>query len=96
MPEIEERLEQIIRVNGEVEINKLRDQARGISEQLGMQHEFEKLNRLISALLTTKPSKILSSPLAKSRAFGKPYDPARVELFETLFRELQQIEFPYR
>ena len=95
-PEIEERLEQIIRVNGEEEINKLRDQARGISEQLGMQQEFEKLNRLISALLTTKTSKILSSPLAKARAFGKPYDPSRMELFETLFRELQQIEFPYR
>jgi Fic family protein len=96
LPEIEERLEQIIRVNGEEEINKLRDQARGISEQLGMQKEFEKLNRLISALLTTKTSKILSSPLAKARAFGKPYDPSRMELFETLFRELQQIEFPYR
>ena len=95
-PEIEERLEQIIRVNGEEEINKLRDQARGISEQLGMQQEFEKLNRLISALLTIKTSKILSSPLAKARAFGKPYDPSRMELFETLFRELQQIEFPYR
>ncbi len=95
-PEIEERLEQIIRVNGEEEINKLRDQARGISEQLGMQQEFEKLNRLISALLTKKTSKILSSPLAKARAFGKPYDPSRMELFETLFRELQQIEFPYR
>jgi len=96
LPEIEERLEQIIRVNGEEEIFKLRDQARGISEQLGMQKEFEKLNRLISALLTTKTSKILSSPLAKARAFGKPYDPSRMELFETLFRELQQIEFPYR
>lgn len=96
LPEIEERLEQIIRVNGENEINKIRDQARSISEQLGMQEELEKLNRLISALLTTKTSKILSSPLAKARIFGKPYDPARLELFETLFRELQQIEFPYR
>ena len=96
LPEIEERLEQIIRVNGDEEINKLRDQARILSEQLDMQQEFEKLNRLISALLTTKTSKILSSPLAKARAFGKPYDPARLELFETLFRELKQIEFPYR
>ena len=96
LPEIEERLEQIIRVNGEEEINKLRDQARILSEQLNMQQEFEKLNRLISAILTTKTSKILSSPLAKARAFGKPYDPARLELFETLFRELKQTEFPYR
>ncbi len=96
LPEIEDRLEQIIRVNGEAEINKLRDQARRISEQLGMQVEFEKLNRLISALLTTKTSKILSSPLAIARAFGKPYDPARLELFETLFRDLKQLEIPYR
>lgn len=96
LPEIQERLEQIIRVNGEEEINKLRDKARVLAEQLDMQQEFEKLNRIISALLTTKASKILSSALAKARAFGKPYDPARLELFETLFRELKQTEFPYR
>lgn len=96
LPEIEERLEQIIRVNGEDEINKLRDQARAISKQLNMLKEFERLNRMISALLSTKTSKILSSPLAKARAFGKPYDPVRLELFETLFRELKNTEFPYR
>lgn len=96
LPEIEERLEQIIRVNGEDEINKVRDQARAISKQLDMPKEFEKLNRMISALLTTKTSKILSSPLAKARAFGKPYDPARLELFEILFRELKNTEFPHR
>ena len=96
LAEIEERLEQIIRVNGEDEINKLRDQARAIAAQLKMTKEFEKLSRLISELLTTKTSKILSSPLAIARAFGKPYDPIRLELFETLFRELKQTEFPYR
>lgn len=96
LPEIEERLEEIIRVNGEGEINKLRDRARLISEQLNMNKEFEKLNRLISAFLTTKTSKILSSPLARARAFGIPYDPSRIELFELLFRELNQFEFPFR
>jgi len=96
LQEIEDRLEQIIRINGENEINKLRDRARIISEQLEMHKEFAKLNRLISALLTTKSSKALSSPLAKARAFGKPYDPSRLELFETLFRELKQTEFPFR
>lgn len=96
LPEIEERLEQIIRVNGEDEINKLRDQARALSKQLDMVKEFDRLNRMISALLTTKTSKILSSPLAKARAFGKPYDPARLELFEILFRELKNTEFPLR
>lgn len=95
LSDIEDSLEQIIRVNGEDEINKLRDQARVISKQLNMSKEFDRLNRMISALLTTKTSKILSSPLALARAFGKPYDPARLELFETLFRELKNTEFPY-
>lgn len=95
-PEIEEKLEQIIRVNGETELNKVRDKAREIAGQLGMQSEFEKLNQIISALLTTHPSKILKSPLAAARAFGTPYDPARLELFEILFRELKQQEFPNR
>ena len=96
LPEIEARLEQIIRVNGEDEINKLRDQARAISAQLDLPAEFEKLNRSISALLTTKSSKMLGSPLAIARALGQPYDPARLSLFETLFRELKNTEFPSR
>jgi len=92
-PQIEEKLEQIIRVNGEDELNKVRDRARTISEEIGMQKEFKKLNQLISALLTTKPSDILKSPVATARAYGQPYDSNRIALFEYLFRELQQQEF---
>ncbi len=44
-------------------------------------------------MLNTKPSKILSSPLAIARAFGNPYDPGRLPLFEKLFIELKQNEF---
>ncbi len=93
LPEIEAKLEQIVRVNGENGINQIRDNARVIAEKLGMQSEFTKLDRLISALLTTNPSKILSSPIAMARAFGNPYDPARISLFETLFQYLKQNEF---
>lgn len=93
LPEIEEKLEQIIQVNGEEGLNKLRDKARDISEQLNMQGEFEKLNKIIRALLVTNTSKALKSPLAIARAFGIPYDSARLELFQILFRELQQREF---
>jgi hypothetical protein len=91
--EIEERLEQIVRVNGDEELNKVRDIARDISQTLGMTQEFEKLNTVISALLTTHPSKILKSPIAAARAFGIPYDPSRYELFGILFQELNQFEF---
>jgi Fic family protein len=95
-PQIEEKLEKIIRVNGEEELNQVRDRARDISKELGMEKEFGKLNKIISALLTTRPAKNLKSPLAAARATGNPYDPARIQLFEILFRELKQREFKYR
>lgn len=96
LSDIEAQLEKIIRVNGEAEINRVRDRARFVADQLGMHREFEKLNKLIGGLLTTKPSKILTSPLAQARAFGIPYDEARVALFEKLFIDLQKREFKYR
>ncbi|WP_179022133.1 Fic family protein [Winogradskyella forsetii] len=95
-PEIEEKLEQIIRVNGENELNEVRDKARKIAKEVGLTKEFTKLNKIISALLTTKPSSILKSPVASARAFGVPYDPARIQLFESLFTALKQQEFQHR
>lgn len=93
LPEMEERLEKVIRVKGEAGLNEIRDKARKIAGTLDMNAEFVKLNKLISALLATQPSKKLSSPLAVARAFGHPYDPARLPLFEKLFVELKQLEF---
>lgn len=95
-PKIEEELEKIIRINGETALNQFRDKARSIAEQLEMEKEFTKLDKLISALLTTHPSKILKSPLAAARAFGVPYDPNRLEILEILFRALEQQAFKYR
>jgi hypothetical protein len=93
LPELEEKLDQIVRVKGEQGLNEVRDRAKEIAEQLNLHSEFAKLNRLISALLTTKPSKILTSPVALARAFGNPYDPVRIALFEKLFQHLTQLEF---
>jgi len=90
LSEMEAKLEQIVQVKGEEGLNQFRDKARDIAEKLEMQQEFEKLNKLVSALLTTKPSKILISPFALARALGNPYDKHRVEIFEKLFIELQQ------
>lgn len=93
LSDLENKLEQIVQVKGEEGLNQLRDKARIIADKLGMQSEFEKLNKLISALLTTKPSQILTSPLAVARSLGNPYDKYRIELFEKLFIALQQREF---
>jgi len=93
---IEDKLEQVIRVNGEEELNNIRDKAREIAPSLRMEKEFDKLNGIISALLSSHSPRILSSPAAIARAFGFPYDPARTILFETLFRELKTSEFKNR
>ena len=93
IPEIEEKLEQIIRIHGEDEINRLRDSARLLAGKLEMEKEYARLDSMIGALLATKDSNVLKSPLAAARAFGFPYDPGRIQLFETLFRSLQGREF---
>jgi fido (protein-threonine AMPylation protein) len=93
IPQIEEKLDDILRIKGEDGLNKLRDDARKLSEILGMQKEFDSLNKIIGALLTTKPSKILKSDLALSRAAGLPYDRNRIELFEILSNYLHNKTF---
>ena len=93
---LENKLEQIIRVNGEEELNNIWDRAREIAPDLKMEKEFERLNKIIGALLTTHTPRILSSPIAVARAFGFPYDPARIKLFEDLFRVLKTSEFKNR
>lgn len=93
---IEEKLESIIRVNGEDAINQIRDQARRIAPELSLEKEFDQLNKLIGALLTTNNSKILSSSIGKARALGNPFDSARIQLLEQFFVELQQRTFKNR
>ena len=85
---IEDRLEKVIRINGEAAINALRDKARMIADRLSMNDEYARLDSIIGALLSTRDSKILTSPLATARVFGEPYDPHRYELFQTLFSAL--------
>lgn len=68
--------------------NKIRDAARAIAGPLGLEKEFKRLNKIIGALLGTQQTR-LSAPAAIARASGKPYDAARISLFQTLATELQ-------
>ncbi len=95
-PLIEEKLETIISINGEEAVNKLRDRARELAELLGMKKEFHRLDALIGALLSTRDAGVLSTPRGIARAEGRPYDPARILLFQDLFRELEARHFPLR
>lgn len=96
LPEIENRLEHILDIKGEKGLNELRDRAKSVSAKLGLEKEYEKLNKLISALLNTRSINDLSSPLAIARVMGAPYDSTRLELFEKLFVQLKQEEFSDR
>lgn len=87
--EVERWLERFISRDVKSAINTLRDQARAIAEPLGFQEEFKQLDAIIGALLGTKTSR-LTAPAAIARAAGRPYDDARVTLFQTLSTELQR------
>ncbi len=93
IPQIEEKLDDILRIKGEEGLNGLRDKARDLSKILNMQKEYELLNKIIGALFSTKPSKILKSDLALSRSVGLPYDRHRIEIFEILFNYLHNKAF---
>jgi len=90
---IENRLIQLLMVSGEKGLNAFRDRAREISEEVGFEKEFKKLNKIIASILSTRPSKILTSPVAMAHALGEPYDAGRMELFEVLVTELRKYTF---
>lgn len=86
---IENRLEKMILIQGEDKLNEFRDKLRQVSVLLNMPIEFQKLNRIISALLATHNVNVLSNDSSRARATGVPYDAARVELFSILFDSLK-------
>ncbi|MBO7101617.1 MAG: Fic family protein [Bacteroidales bacterium] len=90
---LEKKLDMLLQTNGEAALNGLRDQARVIAPQLGMEKEAKKLDLMIGAILTTKPSNVLVSQVALARAFGEPFDSHRIELFDTLMTKLMQFDF---
>ena len=90
---IEEKLEKILLTNGEDELNRLRDTAREIAPQLNLINEFRKLDAIIGAILSTKPSQVLTSPVAEARALGEPFDSQRLHLINLLMSALNGHEF---
>lgn len=93
LSDIEDRLEKVVRIHGEAAINALRDKARMLSQRLGMAVEYERLDKIVGALLSARDTKVLTSPLAMARVFGEPYDLHRYELFQILFSALNSDTF---
>ena len=91
---VEERLEAEFAAGGEAALNKLRDEARVVSSATGLSYGFSRLDRLVGALLSTRPADVLKSGVARARAVGEPFDSARIELFGSLLERLGGGEFP--
>ena len=91
---LESRLEAEFAAGGEAALNKLRDDARIVASKTGHRREFDRLDRMIGALLSTRPADVLTSKAALARAAGEPFDSARIELFGSLLAKLNSIAFP--
>lgn len=91
---IEERLESEFAVGGEAALNKIRDEARAVASATGHLAEFARLDRMIGAMLATRPANVLKSRIALARAAGEPFDNARMALFEKLMGCLADKCFP--
>lgn len=86
--EVEARLEKILRFGGEAELNRLRDRAREIADELGWKAESRRLDELIGTLLGTRRGKV-SSAIAQARAAGEPFDASCLERMQLLFADLR-------
>jgi hypothetical protein len=88
--QLEEKLEVLLQARGEKDFSAIRSRARAIAVKLGWAPEYKKLDALMGALLGSRSAVGFSSPSAKARAQGRPYDSAPLERFDLLFGELSQ------
>tara|TARA_R110002124_G_scaffold257722_2_gene423417 strand:- start:275 stop:1762 length:1488 start_codon:yes stop_codon:yes gene_type:complete len=87
--EIEVRLDRYLRQRGEETLNKLRDDAYQVSQELKMTEEYKKLDELIGSLFGTRDSKVISDT-AIARKAGVPFDPDRLDVLTELFVKLKE------
>ena len=87
--DIEERLERLIASAGVDACNRLRDEARRIADDVGRSAQRVELEEIIGAMAGTGDAR-LTARSAQARARGRPYDGARVALFEDLFSALRE------
>jgi hypothetical protein len=87
--ELEDWIDTLVTQRGPEGINNLRDQARLLAPQLGLEPQFRLIDRLIGSALGTRQART-SSPRLRARQRGQAYDPDRLALFELLKAELEQ------
>ena len=86
---VEQWLDTFLSRTDEAALNRLRDQARAVSTELGRSREYRILEDIIGALLGTRKAR-LQHPHAVARVRGLPVDAARVDLFQRVAQYLNE------
>ncbi|HUF82616.1 MAG TPA: Fic family protein [Burkholderiales bacterium] len=92
--DLERRLADITVSHGAGQLNRLRDEARAIAPELGLEKEAAQLDSIIGALLGTQPDAAVSERASIARAQARPYDVDRVRLLEALALALREVQTP--
>ncbi len=91
---LEVELDKLLSIRGEHRFSQLRDACRALADKIGREKEFKRLDGIMGALLGTHENKKLRGKQALARAAGRPYDPDRLALFDTLFSRLRAEALP--
>src|ERR1022692_4517329 len=91
--ELEQWLDRYLRIFGIGWLDKLRQQAEGLSARFGWSREQQELNQLVAAIKGEKSTYRLTTDFMRSRSQGKPFDPERMTLFGTLHTRLAAERF---
>lgn len=89
-PELEQWLESLMEQRGEEGFRALREQVRATASTLGLEQQLSVLDPLMGTVLGTRQDVQVSTALLRARQKGQPYDPKRIELFETLSEALDR------
>jgi hypothetical protein len=93
---VEELLIKILHANGEVGLNRVRDEARALVEPLGFKDQFKKLDKLIGALLASRIDVVIKTKEGRLIEKGTPVDTERMARFETLAAKLRATVLAHR
>jgi hypothetical protein len=91
---LERRLAETMVSRGRAQLNRLRDEAKELAPELGLEREAKELDSIIGALLGTRPGDAVSDKANIERARSKPHDITRLRLLETLALQLRDVHTP--
>ena len=97
-PELEDRLDNLVRLAGVDAANRLRDEARALAPMIDRTAEAERLDALVGNVLGAHAghAALLTSPRAQARHRGRPYDAERLRLLQILHGALRDMPPSFR